>query len=328
MHAQPIYDESVNLFMIATGIGKKKNYEGLDEIGQQIKALERKFNYDEFCEDDTETKMGIKTAWGAYNKKVEERNEYIAKRKSEVQKTLTRYEKLMEMDEASRNGKLGRLESVFKAQQDRFKDVTKGNNIESLIIEEKVSQELLSFYKSLERLRKEGFDRHLRPYEAFALHSEDKTRRALEIYSSEWVSGAIELKGDKLIYYEDLENLKESESGFYIVDGDELKYGRKKEFTFESCGAGRILDIDTLPKELVECIYGVPYEDLLDIISYNSKILVMEGALVPLFMTRGAISSLRISGFKDEHQSRGVSEIPWLKYETIEDHLKQEVQNA
>jgi hypothetical protein len=152
-----------------------------------------------------------------------------------------------------------------------------GATYKDLSIEERAYKEegdagkkLLTYDKSLARLRAAGFTRHLRPQEAFGLLIDslegklDGAEKAIAddmlTNYGEWLSMAIERKEDILRLYLDPENLV-WQNGFYGVQG-QLRYAEKREFNIEGVPSQGWVDIDRLPADCVQYVYTRPFHAL------------------------------------------------------------------
>src|SRR3989339_666282 len=163
--------------------------------------------------------------------------------------------------------------------QERPKDenATSGNaasvNYDNLVWEAKKHDEYISFDASLQRLKQAGYSRHPRPAEAFGLiiaHLEKKLPKDLDDIAKdmlsgkcEWLSLAMERKGDTLICYLDPENLIwNAGSGRYDVSGGKLRYSEKKEFNIKGMKSDEWICADQFSPELIRYCYGREFSQL------------------------------------------------------------------
>src|SRR3989339_1261841 len=163
--------------------------------------------------------------------------------------------------------------------QERPKDenATSGNaafvNYDNLVWEAKKHDKYITFDASLQRLKQAGYSRHPRPAEAFGLiaaHLEKKLPKNLDdiakdMLSSkcEWLSFAMERKGDTLICYLDPENLIcNAGSGRYYVSGGKLRYSEKKEFNIKGKKSDEWICVDQFSPELIKYCYGREFSQL------------------------------------------------------------------
>ncbi len=158
-------------------------------------------------------------------------------------------------------------------------------------------KEVFSFDDSLERLRKAGYERHPRPWEMFELlldFSEDKLERDSNLYKtandinreySEWLSIAMERRGNTLICYTDPENIKKDKTTShcrYFVDG-ELKFTDKHEFDITGIPSGEFIKLKDFSRGLIPYLYGRKFEDLPEKVQNGSIIfLPPDGVLIPI----------------------------------------------
>ena len=123
---------------------------------------------------------------------------------------------------------------------------------------------LLSYDQSLEQLRNKGYERHLRPAEAFTLLAEGLEGRLTpdlkKVYDNmltsygEWVSMAMERKGDTLITYLDPKGLKWD--GQKYVKTPEFNFQETKVFGIKGMKSQEYIDLNQWNPELVQYVYG------------------------------------------------------------------------
>ena len=156
--------------------------------------------------------------------------------------------------------------------QDKPKDENATSNAaavsyDNLVWEPKKCDEYISFDASLQRLKQAGYSRHPRPAEAFGLiaaHLDKKLPKNLDDIAKdmlsgkcEWLSLAMERKGDTLICYLDPENLIcNAGSGRYDVSGGKLRYSEKKEFNIKGMKSDEWICADQFSPELIRYCYG------------------------------------------------------------------------
>lgn len=146
-----------------------------------------------------------------------------------------------------------------------------------LIIEERAYRRdretekvLLTYNQSLARLRQAGFERHLRPQEAFGLlidslegklsEQEQAITNDMQANYGEFLSMAVERKGNTLVLYLDPENLV-YQDGVYAVQG-QLHYAEMREFDIQGIPSSQYVDMSRLPTDCVEYIYTRPFSAL------------------------------------------------------------------
>ncbi len=129
---------------------------------------------------------------------------------------------------------------------------------------------LVTYDQSLRLLREAGYERHLRPVEAFTFLAEGlegklnskhkKVHDDMLISYGEWLSMAFERQGNTLITYLDPEGL--------VWDG--TKYGKErgfscskqKEFDITGKPSQTYLDLNLFDEQLVRYVYGRSFSDL------------------------------------------------------------------
>ncbi len=213
------------------------------------------------------------------------------------------------------------------------------NSTEKLAIEEKVLKEtnnekkIYSYNESLERLRKYGYERHLRPNEAFKIiidaleHPESNYK---EIYKDmmssfgEWLSLAIERDKDSLNCYSDPEFTLD----YKYLTRRKIKYNQKYTFdiknikTYEDDGFSlnpileRRVTLELLPQDLVCLLYTKKFDDLPEIIKKKGNILIPEGNIIAPLIRKG-VSIYFASSVDIKNASRGVK--VWNKKNGFDD---------
>ena len=139
---------------------------------------------------------------------------------------------------------------------------------------------LYVFDKSLEALKQRGFQRHLRPSEAFkviidAIENPSSKYKPLkeDMLSShgEWLSIALErTKPSELTFYLDPENLIWNGSQ-YVVKGS-LQYSGKQSFPIsKNIPSQQYVDLNKFPNELVKFLYSRKFKDLPKIMQSGDK---------------------------------------------------------
>ena len=136
------------------------------------------------------------------------------------------------------------------------------------------SKLLYCFDNSLEALKARGYERHLRPVEAFSLLeknlegklSEEEQEIAEDILApwGEWLSLAIRWEGKTLYCYEDPENLFwDAQKKCYTITGGKLRYSAQKSFVIEPpISKCSFIELGRLPSELQRYVYGCTWEEL------------------------------------------------------------------
>lgn len=196
-------------------------------------------------------------------------------------------------------------------------------NFDSLEIEPEVKEwypdkkYFITFDKSLKRLRKAGYERHLRPWESLDLlisRLEGKINGALDTIAKnilaskgEWFSMAVEREGKKLICYVDPENIRWSRyEERYIVDGV-LNYSYKEELNIGRIPSQMWTKLKDFDDEFVSLFYNRNFKDLHTEIQEKSSVyLPPDGVLWPI--GRGEGEGIYICGHVDKRLSRGVKQ--------------------
>ena len=148
--------------------------------------------------------------------------------------------------------------------------------LDKLEIEEKSpregdEKELFYYDKSLESIRSRGYERHLRPSEAFKLiidSLENKNSQYKQIKQDmlssygEWLSLVMLRNKDELTCYLDPEN-KGKPLLTLLSNQDEIKYSQEKKFKIDKrIKSQDWVDLNKFPESLVEFLYSRKYEDL------------------------------------------------------------------
>ncbi len=206
-------------------------------------------------------------------------------------------------------------ELLRKAQQDKLiKSVIEGKEVEQeqtenlsdyvrfgpFEYESKATEDTFSFNRSLERLRKAGYKRHPRPDEFFKLamcyfeycrELDALFKNTLINGKGEWLSMAMERQGTTIICYLDPENIKwDEDAGIYTVDGKKLKHNGKREFDYLATPDNSFIDVEFIRQDLVEFLYGRPYERFPAEIKNHFKPKILfppEGEILPVGTPRG-----------------------------------------
>ena len=183
--------------------------------------------------------------------------------------------------------------------------------------QDQTNKALLTYDKSLERLRKAGFDRHARPpEESFILidHLEGRLPSNLETIAQdmlasygEWLSAAVQRKGDSLIVSTDPQNLRWKKNK-YIIDGKSLQCASQQEFNIKGLPSNKYIDLKDVPEDLATFLYARPFDQLPPAMQTGDKraqlYLPPEGIIRPV--GRYGFNVRFIIGFYDDGASRGV----------------------
>lgn len=139
-------------------------------------------------------------------------------------------------------------------------------------IEPQINKTLLTFDKSLERLKKEGYERHLRPWEYFNLVTgrlegklpENLDNLAKEMLNGEgeWLSLTMKRRGNKLSCYVDPKNLVWDEKKKEYFTCGNLEYNYKEEFDIRGVPPRQWICLKQFPDEFIKFMYGRRFEDL------------------------------------------------------------------
>ena len=146
---------------------------------------------------------------------------------------------------------------------------------------QQTEKKLFTYDKSLERIKKDGLERHARPQEVFGViiaGLEDKLDASLQKINEdmlksygEWLSCAFERQGNKLFAYLDPEGLMwNQKQNKYVVQG-ELKYAEKKEFDITGINSTQWTDLNKFNEEFIKYMYGKKCSDLPAEIKEGSK---------------------------------------------------------
>ena len=131
----------------------------------------------------------------------------------------------------------------------------------------------LTFDASLARLRKAGFERHARSQEVFGLlidGLEGKLAGGLngvcdDMFKSwgEWLSLAVERKGDMLVAYLDPKKLAwDKNCGEYIVQGNQVDCVGKETFGIKGKQSQTWIDLKQFEDKFVKFMYGRSFKQL------------------------------------------------------------------
>lgn len=147
--------------------------------------------------------------------------------------------------------------------------------------------------KSLDALRARGYDRHLRPYEEFAViidvleNKNSKFREIGEdmlISEGEWSSSAILREKNLLRLYLEPENLiwrpNAPEYGKYTIKGNRLKHSGEREFKIRglSTCVDDWLPLWMMPDEMAEFLYSRTFTEMQHLITQD---VVKPGIAIP-----------------------------------------------
>ncbi len=145
---------------------------------------------------------------------------------------------------------------------------------EDLEVESESYKEHYHFCTSLKRLKKAGYERHLRPWESFSIiteYFEKKLPPDLELFTKEmlniqgeWFSMALERKGDTLFCFADPENLKQNRNGWRYFTDENLNYNdaMSKELSVKGIPSGTWVPLDQFNDEFVKYFYNLRRIDL------------------------------------------------------------------
>ncbi len=147
-----------------------------------------------------------------------------------------------------------------------------GLNIQPLAYREQGETEkaLVTYDESLRLLREAGYERHLRPAEAFTLLVEglegrltaeqNKVHDDMLASSGEWLSLAWKRVDDDLITYCDPEGLVWNENRYF--KRFDFNSTETKVFNVKGMKSGQYLDLKECNPELVQYLYGRQFSDL------------------------------------------------------------------
>jgi hypothetical protein len=127
-------------------------------------------------------------------------------------------------------------------------------------------KKLFFFDKSLEDVRRRGYQRHARPQEAFGLvidGLEGKLTGAAKqvgddmlVSYGEWLSLAFERQGSRLVWYDDPENLAWDGQRNVYTWNRVPKYAGRREFGIGSLPSKKWIEGKDVPKDLFVALYG------------------------------------------------------------------------
>lgn len=175
----------------------------------------------------------------------------------------------------------------------------------------------LTFDSSLRTLKKEGYDRHLYPWEVFDLlinRLENKlnqklgyTAQTILASDGEWLNVAVERKGKKLVCYVNPENLKWNQNLHkYIYDGN-LEYDYKKELSIGDVPSYDWVGLKSFNDEFSIFFYNRELKDMSEEIQKKSAVY-FPGDSVIWPIARGSGHGLYICGYVDHRVCRGVKQ--------------------
>lgn len=133
---------------------------------------------------------------------------------------------------------------------------------------------LLSFDKSLERLKTRGYEHHLYPWEYFKIiidHLEDKVYRDLNRiaediinYGNEWVNMIVQRKNDKLFCFANPKNIRYHSDEYAYVSDKELEFDCRtsKEFDVKGLPSNAFVELDQFSNDFVEYFYTRQFKHL------------------------------------------------------------------
>ena len=214
------------------------------------------------------------------------------------------------------------LEELLQ-EKPKGENATSGNaavvSYDNLVWEPKKHDEWTYFDASLARLKQQKFSRHPRPAEAFGLiaaHLEKKLPKNLDDIAKdmlsgkgEWLSLAMERKGDILACYLDPENLVWKVGNRYDVSGGKLRYSEKKEFNIKGKKSATWICADEFSLELIKYCYGREFKQLpqeMKTGDYRAHLaLPPDGQLWPAARGSGDCGCFLL-GVNDDWASRGV----------------------
>jgi len=137
-----------------------------------------------------------------------------------------------------------------------------------------ISRKCLCFEESLQRLSSNGYDRHLRPNEAFELiiaHLKGKivnpeldsaVEDMLNSGCSEWLSMAFERRGDTLICYTDPKNIMYGKDCYVVGENLFLKFSNEEKFSIRGLPELRWVDLGEFSDRMVRHLYSVKFSEL------------------------------------------------------------------
>jgi len=132
-------------------------------------------------------------------------------------------------------------------------------------------KQLLTYDQSLARLRKAGYQRHLRPAEAFGLLADSLegkldeglqsvARNMVRSLYGEWLSMAMERQGDILICYLDPQGLEWNGSSY--VKTTSFSSSETRQFSVAGKSSEPGIDLEEFDDDLVVALYGYSWKDL------------------------------------------------------------------
>lgn len=164
----------------------------------------------------------------------------------------------------------------------------------SLGIEKKIDKnEIFSFDGSLERLKKDNYERHLRPWEYFGFmadYLEGKLKEDLYDLASnmlkeegEWLSMAMKRTGNNLTCYVDPKNILWDDNEQKYFTKGALEYEYKEEFDITGIPSWAWASLKQFPDDFIKFLYGRAFESLPKRMQENSQVyLPKKGALGPV----------------------------------------------
>jgi len=159
-------------------------------------------------------------------------------------------------------------EELFKKTKQKAEPQQINASFENLQFEPVSSKENMTFDKSLQSLRERGYERHLRPQEAFAIiiaYLEKKLSSELDNIvqdmqiSGEWLSCAFEIKGVFLYVYLDPEGLVYRGEKYVKQD---FSCSEERIFNIKGIHLQERISIKDLPAGLIPYFYGKKFENL------------------------------------------------------------------
>ncbi len=182
------------------------------------------------------------------------------------------------------------------------------------------SKELFSFDESLSRLKSAGFERHPRSQEVFGLIIDDLEGRLsgklkdvcddmLKSYG-EWLSLAVERKGNVLVAYVDPKNLFwDKNNNKYVVQGRQVDCAGKETFDVTGKQSGAWIDLNLFEDKFIKFMHGRSFNQLPKIIQEGNKRaqvwLLPEGSIRPV--GRSIFNNWHYFAYNDYWASRGTS---------------------
>ena len=179
--------------------------------------------------------------------------------------------------EAERKKKLEEENAEREEQQEPLVlDDSLSPKSSQLVIEAKAERNLCErkvlyhFDESLEALKARGYERHLRPVEAFSLlkrnlegtlsEEEQKIAKDMLVPWGEWLSLAWERKGNVLVAYLDpLGLVWDKKKSFYAKQ--DFSYSEERQFDITGKDSNCFLDLKEFPEDFVTWHYGRRFVD-------------------------------------------------------------------